>query len=148
MKRRLCALLAALGMLIAPASALTVEQARELLSEYYIDEIPEDVLARETVDEILDALGDPYTEYYTEEELTGFYASIEDIQLVGIGIRSYYREQGIEITQVAPGGPADKGGIRAGDWIIEVDGHDTRGAAADDVDAWIRGSEGLSLIHI
>ena len=145
MKKRIFALIVALTMLMTSASALTVEQARELLKEYYIDEIPEDVLAHETIEEILAELGDPYTVYYTEKELAGFYASIEDIQLVGIGIRSYYRAQGIEITQVAPGGPAEEGGIRAGDWIIAVDGHDTRGAAEADVDAWIRGAEGTSV---
>ena len=145
MKRRICALLAALGMLITSASALTVEQARDLLNEYYIDEIPEEVLAHDTIDGILTALGDPYTAYYTAEELAGFYSSIEDVQLVGIGIRSYYREQGVEVTQVAPGGPAAEGGIQAGDWIIAIDGKDTRGAAENDVDTWIRGGEGTQV---
>lgn len=145
MKRRICALIMALGMLITSASALTVEQARDLLNEYYIDEIPEDVLAHGTIDEILAALGDPYTEYYTAEELAGFYAAIEDVQIVGIGIRSYYRAQGVEVTQLAPGGPADEGGLQAGDWIIAIDGHDTRGAAEEDVDSWIRGEEGTQV---
>lgn len=145
MKKRICALLVALGMLITSASALTVEQARDLLNEYYIDEIPEEVLAHDTIDGILTALGDPYTVYYTAEELAGFYATIEDVQLVGIGIRSYYRAQGVEVTQVAPGGPAAEGGIQAGDWIIAIDGKDTRGAASEDVDAWIRGGEGTQV---
>lgn len=145
MKKRICALILALGMLITSASALTVDQTRELLREYYIDEIPEEVLAHETIDEIISALGDPYTEYYTAAELAEFYAAIEDVQIVGIGIRSYYRAQGVEVTQVAPGGPAEEGGIQAGDWIIAIDGRDTRGAAENDVDTWIRGGEGTQV---
>ncbi len=145
MKRRICALILSLGVLITSASALTVEQARDLLNEYYIDEIPEEVLAHDTIDEILAALGDPYTVYYTAEELAGFYASMEDMQLVGIGIRSYYREQGLEVTLVAPGGPAAEGGIQAGDWIIAVDGTDVRGAAEDNVYARIAGEEGTAV---
>lgn len=145
MKRRICALILALGMLITSASALTVEQARDLLNEYYIDEIPGEVLAHDTIDEILAALGDPYTEYYTAEELAGFYAAIEDVQIVGIGIRAYYRADGVLITQVAPDGPAEEGGLQAGDWIITIDGHDTRGAAAEDVDTWILGAEGTQV---
>lgn len=145
MKKRFFALLLTLAMLVTSASALTVEQARDLLKEHYIDEIPEEVLANDTIDGILSALGDPYTEYYTQEELAGFYASIEDIQLVGIGIRSYYRPQGIEVNQVAPGGPAAEGGLRAGDWIIAVDGQDTRGAAEEDVYSWISGAEGTPV---
>ena len=145
MRRRIFALLLMLGVLMSSASALTVEQARDLLNEYYIDEIPDEVLAHDTIDGILDALGDPYTEYYTAEELAGFYASIEDVQLVGIGIRSYYRAQGIEIAQVAPGGPAAEGGLRAGDWIVAVEGRDVGGAAEEDVYNWIRGEEGTQV---
>ena len=59
MKKRICALLLAVGMLITSASALTVEQARDILQEYYIDDIPEDVLAHDTINEILAVLGDP-----------------------------------------------------------------------------------------
>ena len=145
MKRRILVLLLVLGMLVSSASALTVEQARDVLREYYIDEIPEEVLAHDTIDEILAALGDPYTEYYTAEELAGFYASMEDVQLVGIGIRCYYGEQGIEVTQVAPGGPAAEGGLKAGDRIIIIDGYDIRGAAEADMDSRIRGKEGTRV---
>ncbi len=145
MKRKFLASLLVLGMLMTPASALTVEQAREVLTEYYIDEIPEEVLEHDTIDEILSALGDRYTEYYTAEELSAFYAGIEDVQIVGIGIRSYYRAGGVLITQVAPTGPAEEGGLQAGDWIIAIDGHDTRGAAESDVDTWIRGEEGTTV---
>lgn len=145
MKKRIAALLLSLTMLVTSASALTVEQARELLSEHYIDEIPEDVLAHDTIEEILFALGDRYTEYYTAKELAGFYSSIEDVQMVGIGIRSYFRTQGVEIDQVAPGGPAAQAGLQAGDWIVAVDGKDIRGAAEEDVYSRLRGEEGTSV---
>lgn len=36
---------------------------------------------------------------------------------------------GVLVQQVQPGGPADKGGIRAGDRIFEVDGHQIGGVA-------------------
>lgn len=145
MKKRVIAVLLALGILTTSASALTVEQAREILREYYIDEIPDEVLAQDTIDGILTALGDRYTEYFTAQELAEFYGSIEDVQLVGIGIRAYYREQGVLITLAAPGSPAAEGGLQAGDWIIGIDGHDTRGADDTDVDFWIRGEEGTQV---
>lgn len=145
MKKRILSLILALGLLLTSASALTVEQAREILSTYYIDEIPEEVLAQPTIEEILDALGDPYTDYYTAEEYASFLSGMEDTQLVGIGIKSYYLEEGILLDQVAPDSPASEGGLQPGDHIIAVDGHDTRGAEGDDIDSWIRGEEGTNV---
>jgi C-terminal peptidase prc len=145
LKRRIFAVVLALGLLLTSAGALTVDQARELLSTYYIDEIPEDVLAQPSIQEILDALGDPYTDYYTAEEYASFLSGMEDTKLVGVGIRSYYLTAGVLIEQVAPDSPASEAGLQQGDYIIAVDGHDARGAAGEDLDSWIRGEEGTSV---
>lgn len=145
MKKRILSLLLALGLLLTSASALTVEQVREILGTYYIDEIPEEVLAQPTIEEILTALGDPYTDYYNAEEYAAFLNALEDTQLVGIGIRSYYLESGVLLDQVAPDSPAAEAGLQAGDTIIAVDGNDTRGAGESEIDGWIRGEEGTSV---
>ena len=52
---RLLALPLALSLLLSPAArALTVEQAGELLQDYYIDEVPEDVLSQPTIQTMLE----------------------------------------------------------------------------------------------
>lgn len=145
MKKRILSLVLALGLLLTSASALTVEQAREILGTYYIDEIPEEVLGQPTIPEILDALGDPYTDYYTAEEYASFLAGMEDTQVVGIGIQSYYLPEGVLLELVAPDSPASEAGLQAGDYIIAVDGNDTRGAEESDIDSWIRGEEGTPV---
>lgn len=145
MKRKLVALMTALCLLISSASALTVEQARELLKEYYIDEVPEAVLAQPTIEEMLAALGDPYTDYYTAEEYAAFLAALEDTRMVGIGVQCYYLEEGILLMQVAPDSPAGEAGLQPGDYIIGIDGHDVRGAAEAEVDRWIHGEEGTCV---
>ena len=89
MKRRIFSVFLSLALLLTSASALTVEQARQLLQDYYIDEIPEEILAQDSVDAMLQALGDPYTRYYNAEEYAAFLASLEDTELVGIGIIAY-----------------------------------------------------------
>lgn len=144
MKKRFCSLLLILCLLVTSASALTVEQARDVLTEYYIDEIPEEVLAQPTIEEILEALGDPYTAYFDAEEYAAFLSSMEDTELVGIGIRSYYLDEGVLLEQVAPDSPASEAGLQPGDYIIAVDGHDARGAAEEEIDSWIRGDLGTS----
>ena len=52
---RLFALPLALTLLLSPAAqALTPDQARELLQDYYIDEVPEDVLDQNTIQAMLE----------------------------------------------------------------------------------------------
>ena len=43
------------------SQAVTVEEARDLLRESYVDPIDEEILALPTIQEITDVLGDPYT---------------------------------------------------------------------------------------
>ena len=83
---RFVTFLLAFTLLAAPAWALTPEQAAELLELLYIDDIPKEVLEQETVSDMLSALGDPYTEYFTPEEYKAFMASMSDTSLVGIGV--------------------------------------------------------------
>lgn len=145
MKKRILSLIVVLCVLVTSASALTVEQAGKVLETYYIDMIPEGTLEQPTIEEMLRTLGDPYTVYYTAEEYAQFLANIDDTQVVGIGIKAQYLEEGIVILQVAPGSPAEAAGIRADDIIITVDGNDTRGADGNDVDRWIRGEAGTEV---
>lgn len=84
---RAAALLLALTLTLSPAAgAISVEQAREILREYYIDEIPEEILALPTIDEITNALGDPYTYYMTAQQFEDFQKNLGDSDVVGIGV--------------------------------------------------------------
>ena len=68
MKKLLSSLLAltlGLSLAILPASALELDEARELLAVYYVDGVPPKVLELDSLDAILEAIGDPYTFYMT-----------------------------------------------------------------------------------
>ena len=143
---RLPALGLALALLLAPAArALTLDQAREMLEEYYIDEVPQSVLEQDDIREMLAALGDPYTEYFTAEEYALFNSTMSDTYLVGIGVTSLATEQGLEVLRVYEDTPAADGGLRAGDLIVAVDGRDAAGQSADTVSGWLRGEPGTRV---
>lgn len=143
---RILALLLVLVLFLAPAvRALTVEQARELLTEYYVDEIPDQVLAQDTVKGIIDALGDPYTAYMDPEEYAAFLASMEDEEIVGIGVTVSQDDSGLLISGILSDSPAEEAGLTVGDIIIEVDGQSTAGQDANIVAGWIRGEEGTQV---
>lgn len=127
MKKRIFATalsLALMASLAAPAAALDVADARELLEQYYVDELPDAALRAETLEDLLRALNDPYTVYYTAQEYEDFLTSIDGEQLVGIGvsIQKSFRD-GFELMSILPNSPALEAGLIPGDKLIAVDGH-------------------------
>lgn len=145
---RLFALTLSLALWAAPAAqALTPEQAAELLQAFYIDEVPPSALEQPTIKEMVAALGDPYTEYFTPEEYVEFVNSMSDTSLVGIGVvytrsgDNIITSTGLVLEQVLPDSPAARGGLMAGDAIIAVDEKSTIGEDIDVVTSWIRGEE-------
>src|SRR5262249_31851999 len=66
---------------------------------------------------------------------------------VGIGIQiDLDKEQRLpRIVTPIRGGPAHKGGIRAGDLIVQVDGKDLTGVGLQKAIEWLRGEEGTSF---
>ena len=116
------AILAAV-LLLTPASALTVEQAIELLEAEYLRELPAQAYEAEDVNSLMDLLGDPYSYYMSREEYEGFLSSVENtVSLVGIGVSIQYTDEGIYVLEPLKGGSAYEAGIQTGDLIVAVDG--------------------------
>lgn len=117
-----CAVLA-LALLAAPASALTVPEALELLEERYYFDIPETAYEADSLDELFQQLGDPYTYYMSEEEYEAFLEAVEgEVNTVGIGAMIRFTEEGLLVDSVVSGGSAQEAGLQAGDLIVAADG--------------------------
>ncbi|MBI9014888.1 MAG: S41 family peptidase [Clostridiales bacterium] len=92
----------------------------ELLDNFYL-EITEEDIEIGMYRGMFEATGDKYSRYFTKEELKAYNDSTNG-NYVGIGVLSDVSEGDIHVTRVFPGSPAEKAGILAGDYIIEVDG--------------------------
>lgn len=139
---RALALLLCLGLLAGGAQALTVQQTIELLGKYYVDPIPDAVYRQDTVEGVLEALGDPYTDYFTAEEYEAFLNSMLDTSVVGIGVVVQVDAAGVLVVEVLEGGPAEEAGLLAGDVITAVDGKTAVGLALDAAGELLRGQTG------
>ena len=121
--RRTAAAFFALVLVVTSASALSPGQARELLDSFYIDPLPDAAYRAETLDELIAALGDPYTYYMDAAEYAAFTQGVEsETTIVGIGAGIRYTERGIELVSVYAGSGAEDAGLRAGDVILAIDG--------------------------
>lgn len=142
---RLAAMLLALVLLVTPALALTVDEALELLEDYYYGEIPEEAYEADSLDELVGML-DPYTEYMSRERYEQFLGLLEgETSTVGIGVSIEYTEQGILIKEVLSGGSAQDADLRAGDLIVEIDGVPCVPARESDR-ARLLGEEGTQVV--
>ena len=92
------------------------------------------------------ALGDPYSEYYTKEELEEVVNSNKGVAY-GIGAYISLNKQWnmAMINNVMEESPAQEAGLMAGDVIIEVDGESTQGMSVSQVVSLVKGREGTTV---
>lgn len=95
---------------------------------------------------LLQSLGDPYSEYYSAEELRLLMDQSEGIYY---GIGAYVeldKDTGLpRINGTIAGSPAEKVDLRANDLIYEVDGVSTYGMTVTEVVAMIKGPENTEV---
>ncbi len=121
----------------------------ETISKYYYQE---DVDGQALVDGmysgVIDALGDPYSTYYTEADLT---ALMEQTEGIYYGIGAYVgmdTQTGLaHISGVIEDTPAQAAGLRDGDVIYMVDDKPMQGLELSEVVGHIKGVEG-TLVHL
>lgn len=114
---------------------------------FYLDEVTEEELADGIYKGMLMSLEDPYSEYYTAEELNEIMNQTEGIYY---GIGAYVSLDELtslpKISGVIEGTPAETSGLRTNDIIYEVDGESTYGYSLSEVVARIKGEEGTEVI--
>ena len=125
-----------------------LDEVRDALMADYYQELDEDRLVLGAIRGMTGAVEDPYTFYYTPEELQKYRENSEGAYH-GIGVLIQSTDEGaIRVIRVYPDTPAEAAGMRAGDEIIAVDGVEVSGAdgaAYADAVALIRGVDGTAV---
>jgi len=129
-------------------AAEKLELLEETIDEYYLDSdsVDVDTLEDGMYEGLLEALGDPYSVYYTQEELESLLNSTEGVYY-GIGAYiSTDEDTGLPmISGVISGTPAEEAGLREGDICVEVDGESTEGMELDEFVSKVKGEEGTTV---
>lgn len=122
-----------------------VDSAIDKLVENSTVQVDRDVLERAAIEGALKATGDSWANYFpmtTLEELNNSTANA----LTGIGISIRESRSGaIEIADVKESSAAERGGLKVGDQILEVNGTNVEGTSATTVAALIRGESGKEV---
>ncbi len=120
-----------------------LEQLYTNIDAYYYKDIDADAMLEGAEKGLVEGLGDPYSAYMTKEEYASWKASATG-EYSGVGITfSEDNDGNFVVVEVSSDSPAEKAGIKAGDYILEVDGK-----TYDDMELMansIRGEEGSTV---
>lgn len=124
----------------------TLSQFRNELEKKYIGEINDEELIEGAVKGYVDALGDPYTTYYTKKEMKTIMEETNG-NFVGIGVymTKDLEKNAILIIKPIENSPAEKAGILPGDLITKVDDVEYTGDKLEEASNKIRGEEGTKV---
>jgi carboxyl-terminal processing protease len=113
---------------------------------FYLSEVTDEELEEGIYRGLLEALDDPYSEYYTAEELT---ALMDQTEGVYYGIGAYVgldTETSLpKISGTIEGAPAEEAGLRPDDLIYKIDDESAYGLSLTDAVALIKGPEGTEV---
>ena len=113
----------------------------------YNDDIDKKALEDGVYKGYVQAVGDPYTVYYTEEETKELFESIGgEYSGIGAVLSQNIKTGAVIINNVYADSPAEKGGLKDGDTIIKIDDRELAGEDLSEVVTWIRGEKGSEVV--
>lgn len=132
---------------VTPGMIEKLELIEKIIDTYFYEEdIDREILAEGAYKGMVEALGDPYSQYYTAEELAKLY---EDSEGIYYGVGAYVSLDTVtgyaKISGVIAGTPAEEADLHADDIIYMVDGVDVYGMSLQEVVSLIKGEEGTTV---
>ncbi|WEK45536.1 MAG: S41 family peptidase [Candidatus Andeanibacterium colombiense] len=109
----------------------------------YVDPVDDDVLIKGAIDGMLSSL-DPHSSYLDGESLKKLETLI-DGNYEGLGVSVTMDDGAVKVISPMKGSPADKAGIKAGDFITHIDGKLIYGKSLDDAVSEMRGPAGSAI---
>ncbi|GMN02443.1 S41 family peptidase [Erythrobacter sp. MTPC3] len=109
----------------------------------YVEPVDDEVLTRGMIDGMLTAL-DPHSGYLDGSDLQRLETMI-DGNYSGLGLSVVMEDGAVKVISPFNGSPADKQGIKSGDFITHLNGELIYGGDLDDAVAQMRGKAGTSI---
>lgn len=92
------------------------------IRQYYVDDVDAAGMINESIYEFLNKL-DPYTVFFSESTIET-YEFMQTGSYAGIGVSVVNRENQLFVTDIYANSPAEKAGLKPGDYIVSVDGRE------------------------
>ncbi len=123
-----------------------VEYIKNLLNQFYIGEMDQNVMQEGIYKGLVASLDDPYTVYYDQKEYEKIIESTKGtFQGIGVTVMANTSDNTILVVSVIDNSPAFEAQLRPGDKIIKVNGEEVYGDKLDAAVSVMRGKEGTSV---
>ncbi len=117
---------------------------RLLKERYYKQPVDEQKMFYGAMAGMTAALEDPYTTFFEPKTATEFSQELQG-KFEGIGAEIGIKDDQLQIISPLEGLPAEKAGLRPGDWILSIDKQDTTNMSVEKAVSLIRGTKGTSV---
>lgn len=121
------------------------QDIKNIIMQFYPGDVDSGKLNEGAIRGLFESLNDPYSQYFDKEQFQSLSQSLEG-EFSGIGVTIELINGNITVVSVFKDSPAERAGIKAGDIIVEVDGHDLRGKVPRDASELLRGKEGTTVV--
>lgn len=125
-----------------------LKRIKATIEKYYLwnDEIDEEELEIGAIKGYVEGLEDEYTEYIPADEMEEYKENIVG-NFVGIGIYMVADEESgrVVVYYPIPESPAERAGLKAGDFIISVNGTEYTYEDFENISDYIKGEEGTTV---
>ncbi len=115
-----------------------------LKDKYYQQSLKDKDLFYGALKGLAEASGDPYTTFFEPKGAADFQQALSG-KFSGIGAEIGLKDDTITVVAPLPDTPAEKAGIKAGDYIIKIDGVETTGYSVEQAVTKIRGAKGTKV---
>ena len=115
----------------------------QLIKADYVDQTDDDKLVKGAIDGMLASL-DPHSSYLEGPSLERLDTMI-DGSYAGLGLSVVMDDGAVKVVSPMRGSPAEKAGVKAGDYITHLDGKLIYGGDLDDAVAQMRGAAGTAI---
>lgn len=121
-------------------------EVMETVRKHYYKPLPESrELVYGAIRGLLSAVGDDYTRFMEPRAYDNMQAETSG-EFGGVGIQIGIRDNKLMVIAPMEGTPAERAGLKAGDWITEVDGKSTKDMALEEAVSLIRGPKGTEVV--
>lgn len=125
-----------------------LEEIEAYLSDYFIDDYDPEALSAAAADgaasAMIAATGDQWSYYISADDMEAHNEQVNNAY-VGVGIIIQVTEEGMKVTSVTAGSPAEAAGVQPEDLLVAVDGQSTEELTLDETKNLVRGEAGTEV---